>query len=72
MSSREIVRSMFETADIDKSGKLSMNEVKKLLENEYDSEFSDEFIQQFMAEHDVDGDQEWSIDELAEVFASKQ
>ncbi|KAH8874440.1 calmodulin (CaM) [Schistosoma japonicum] len=63
---------MFETADIDKSGKLSMNEVKKLLENEYDSEFSDEFIQQFMAEHDVDGDQEWSIDELAEVFASKQ
>ncbi|CAH8830386.1 unnamed protein product [Trichobilharzia szidati] len=69
MANREHVRAMFEAADTDKSGKLSAQEVKRLLENDYGTDLSDDVVQHFMAEHDLDGDNEFSIDELAEVFA---
>ncbi|VDQ00621.1 unnamed protein product [Trichobilharzia regenti] len=69
MADREYVRAMFEAADTNKSGKLSSQEVKSLLENQYGTDLSDDVVQHFMAEHDLDGDNEWSIDELAELFA---
>nr|CAH8870272.1 unnamed protein product [Trichobilharzia regenti] len=68
MVSHDEIKAIFEAADVDKSGKLSTHEVKKVLENDVGCELPDDAVKQFLSQHDADGDQQWTIDELAQLF----
>ncbi|CAH8662501.1 unnamed protein product [Schistosoma rodhaini] len=70
MLSMEDIRALFDYADTDKSGRLSSKEVKKILELNSNRKLSESTVQKFMEKYDLDGDKEWSIDELVQFFSS--
>ncbi|KAK4468785.1 hypothetical protein MN116_007956 [Schistosoma mekongi] len=63
------IKVLFEFADNDKSGKISSKELKRILELGRHSPLCEENVKEFMKKYDLDGDQEWSIDELIKFFS---
>ncbi|CAH8576578.1 unnamed protein product [Heterobilharzia americana] len=64
------LRALFDEADVNKSGKLSSHELKNLLEGDFGCEIPKERFDEFLKETNLDGDKEWSIDDLVKLFTS--
>nr|CAX79803.1 Calcium-binding EF-hand,domain-containing protein [Schistosoma japonicum] len=67
--SMEEIKALFDIADIDKSGKLSSKEVKRILELNSNQQLSEKSVEEFMKKYDLNGDKEWDIDELVKMFS---
>lgn len=68
MSFKETVEKFFKEIDTDGSGKISVAELKKVLEAECGKSVKEEDVKAFMVKFDVNQDGELSIDELAALF----
>ncbi|CAH8869857.1 unnamed protein product [Trichobilharzia szidati] len=71
MSNSDEVKALFEAADIDKSGSLSSEEVKKILELNSGRKLPESTVQAFIRKYDLNADGQWSIEELAKLLASE-
>ncbi|BHF67467.1 hypothetical protein SprV_0301049300 [Sparganum proliferum] len=68
MSFPDAVRKVFDSLDTDKSGKISVAELKKALEGECGHALKEEDVKAFVARLDKNKDGELSIDELNALF----
>ncbi|CAH8862377.1 unnamed protein product [Trichobilharzia szidati] len=64
------LRALFEAADVNHSGKLSSQELKKVLEGDFGCEIPKDKFDEFLKGTNLDGEGEWSIDDLVKLFTS--
>nr|CAH8860669.1 unnamed protein product [Trichobilharzia regenti] len=69
-NSMDELRARFQSADVNHSGKLSSHELKRVLDSDFGSEIPKERFDEFLRDLDLNDDQEWSIDELVQIFSS--
>nr|CAH8860666.1 unnamed protein product [Trichobilharzia regenti] len=64
------LRALFEAADVNHSGKLSSQELKKVLEGDFGCEIPKDKFDEFLKGTNLDGEGEWSIDDLVKLFTT--
>ncbi|VDP77471.1 unnamed protein product [Echinostoma caproni] len=63
------IREVFENLDTDKSGRLSVKEIKQAL-NQMGASYTDTEIAQFISDHDQDGDGQLDLQETIKWFTA--
>lgn len=68
--SQEVLTS-FKELDIDKDGKITVQELKQLLEKMGKRPVVQSSVEAFIKKHDMNGDLCWSVEELANMMQQK-